>query len=249
MASSRELLNSRPFIWAILAIPSIFLLIAALTAVASDSEMRPAGGQELPGPGGLPIGGPSGQTAGDISPQPPHIDYGGLSGQEIMEIRNPAGTFAAILVALALIMTPLRQVWNTAFVRWLIARRRYFGVAAFCYAVVHLAGYLAILESGARFFQELGAVEVVLGWLSFLIMAALALTSNQLSTRLLGRHWKQVQRAAYVLGAVVLFHWVIAHGPVPAVVIFAPVALLESLRVWRYWRNNRRPVFPPLTAD
>ncbi len=163
----------------------------------------------------------------------------GLSEQEVLEIRERAGTFAAISLALALLMTPLSQLRNSAFLRWLLARRRYFGVACFSFAVLHMALYLVILESAANFVQELGRLEIILGWLAFFIIVPLGLTSNQVSMRILGRKWKRLQQFAYLVGLLVLAHWLLVHGPMPALVFFAPLALLEAIRLWRNWRRSR----------
>ncbi len=200
MAHLKACRNSRFFIWALLALPSIPLLIQFLTGISD----------------GL-----------------------GLSEQEVREIREPAGTFAAIALALALLMTPLYQLRNSAFLRWLLARRRYFGVACFSYALVHMALYLVVLESAADFIQELGAPEIILGWLAFFMIVPLGLTSNQVSMRFLGRNWNRLQRLAYVVGVVVLVHWLLLHGPMPALIFFVPLAILEAIRIGRVWRRAR----------
>ena len=210
MAHLKAFLDSRYFIWALLALPSVPLLIQLLTGVS---------------------------------------DGMGLSEQEARDIREPAGTFAAIALALALLMTPIYQLRNFAFLRWLLVRRRYFGVACFSYAVVHMALYLVVLESAAEFLSELGNLEIILGWLSFFIIVPLGLTSNQVSMRLLGRKWKRLQQSVYVVGLLVLAHWLLVHGPMPALVFFVPLALLEAIRLWRIWKRDRSRRSEPVAAS
>lgn len=173
-------------------------------------------------------------------------DGTGLSEQQAREIREPAGTFAAI--ALSLLMTPIYQLRNSTFIRWLLARRRYLGVACFSYATVHMALYLVALESTAEFVRELGQIEIILGWLSFFIIVPLGLTSNQVSMRLLGRKWKGLQRAAYVVAVLVLVHWTVVHGPMPALIFFVPLAVLEAIRLWRLWKATRLCRSGPVVA-
>ena len=209
MAQFKALLDSRYFIWAILALPSIPLLIQLLTGIS---------------------------------------DGAGLSEQQAREIREPAGTFAAIALSLALLMTPIYQLRNSTFIRWLLARRRYFGVACFSYATVHMALYLVALESTAEFMRELGQIEIILGWLSFFIIVPLGLTSNHVSMRLLGRKWKGLQRATYVVAVLVLAHWVVVHGPMPALIFFVPLAVLEAIRLWRLWKGARLRRSGPVVA-
>ena len=165
------------------------------------------------------------------------------------EIRGFAGQMAAILMVVALLLSPLLQLRRLSFLRWLMQRRRYLGVAAFSYAAVHVALYLLALDSLGEGIADLGAPEIALGWLAFFIFIPLAVTSNQVSARLLGRRWKQVQRLTYLAAVAVLAHWILVeHGPAPAVIFFGPLAMLELFRVWRA-RNGGRQTGQPAGAE
>ena len=161
------------------------------------------------------------------------------------EIRGFAGQIAALLMVVALLLTPLLQLRRLSFLRWLMQRRRCLGVAAFSYAAVHVALYVLALDSLGEGIADLGTAEIVLGWVAFFVFIPLAATSNQVSARLLGRRWKQVQRLTYLAAVVVLVHWVLVeHGPAPAVIFFGPLAALELFRVWRA-RYGVRPTGQP----
>lgn len=69
----------------------------------------------------------------------------------------------------------------------------------------------------------------------------LALTSNDASVRKLGRRWKTLQRFVYLAAVATLAHWLfVSRGVGPALVNFAPLAVLETLRVWRIYRPGAR---------
>jgi sulfoxide reductase heme-binding subunit YedZ len=70
------------------------------------------------------------------------------------------------------------------------------------------------------------------GWIAFLIFAALAITSNDASVRLLKRGWKKLHMLVY-LGALLTFaHWVLtAFDPLLGYIHAGVLAAIETLRV------------------
>jgi sulfoxide reductase heme-binding subunit YedZ len=153
------------------------------------------------------------------------------------------GEWSARLIILALMLTPLAQLFpGRSWVRWLLARRRAFGVAAFGYALLHLLLYVVDMGALAPILAEFSALGIWTGWASFLLLVPLALTSNQASMRLLKTGWKRLQRLAYPAAFLTLLHWMFVHdGIVPALVNFAPLALLQLWRIARRWRGDRLP--------
>ena len=91
--------------------------------------------------------------------------------------------------------------------KWLLKRRRYFGLASFGYAALHLAFY--IRETGDLELVLLESVDLVLmtGWVSFLAFAALALTSNDWSIRRLGIGWNRLHQLVYPATILLFAHW------------------------------------------
>lgn len=92
----RKTIDSRLFIWTLLALPS-FPMVGAL-----------------------------------LSAQP------GPEGKSVSEmLLHPTGEFAARFLIIAMILTPMRMLFpGSGFWRWMMKRRRYFGVAAFAYVKV-----------------------------------------------------------------------------------------------------------------
>lgn len=155
---------------------------------------------------------------------------------------HSTGEWSARLLIAALMLTPLSMLLpGSAWVRWLLSRRRAVGVAAFGYALLHLGLYVADTETLASILAEIGALGIWTGWAAFLLLLPLALTSNQLSMRLLKSGWKRLQRLAYPAAVLTLLHWIYVHdGLLAACVSFAPLMLLQ---VWRLF-GARGAVLP-----
>ena len=158
----------------------------------------------------------------------------------VHNLLEPSGEASARLLILALCATPLSMLfpgwWGS---RFLIRNRRAFGVAAFAYGCLHLVLYVASLNSFAMFWGQIRWTYVWLGWLAFLLMIPLAVTSNNAAMRRMGRGWKKLHRLAYVAAAATYLHWVAIYGGsilVNVTLNFAPILLLTAYRVWRKWR-------------
>jgi sulfoxide reductase heme-binding subunit YedZ len=133
-------------------------------------------------------------------------------------------------------------------VKWLLRRRRSFGVAAFGYALLHLLFYLLEMQTLAGILAEIGALGIWTGWAAFLLMIPLALTSNDFAMRALKAGWKRLQRLAYPAALLTLVHWMFVHdNVVPALLNFAPLAVLELWRVARSLRGHRPAATHPKT--
>ena len=153
------------------------------------------------------------------------------------KLLHPTGEFAARFMIIALMITPLVMLlpsWRGP--RWLLRRRRYLGVAAFCYALVHTLFY--IIDKGAMAFglAELAKTATWSGWVAMLIFVPLAITSTDRWVRRLGRRWKLLQQAVYVAAIATLLHWAALHnwsGVAPALVHFVPLGLLTVFRAYR----------------
>ena len=151
------------------------------------------------------------------------------------ELMHVSGEFSARFMIIALMITPLVVMLpGRRWPRWLLARRRYLGVAAFGYAALHTLAYL--LEIGAldKIVSDVAKLGIWTGWIAFLVFVPLALTSNDASVRFMGPNWKILQRTVYAGAVFTLVHWMFIHNSFGgALVHFAPLALLEACRVWK----------------
>lgn len=153
---------------------------------------------------------------------------------------HPTGEFAARFLLVALVITPLRMLLpRQGWPLWLLRRRRYLGVAAFGYALLHTIFYLIDIGSFSRIAAELLEAGIWTGWIGFFIFIPLAATSNNWAVRRLGGiRWKALQRASYALAVLTLAHWLlVSQGPAGAVAHFGPLAALEGYRLLARWRR------------
>ena len=168
---------------------------------------------------------------------------GALSGGDLEPLLHPSGEFAARFMIIAMMLTPLRMLFpKSNAVLWLMRRRRYFGVAAFCYAALHTLYYVIDLGSLSAVVADIAKFGIWTGWVAFVIFVPMAVTSNSASIRRLGRSWKMLQRFVYPAALATLLHWIFIHNNIgPALVHFVPVAALEIYRIWKTASSSHLP--------
>jgi sulfoxide reductase heme-binding subunit YedZ len=149
------------------------------------------------------------------------------------EFIHATGEFSARLLMVTLAVTPLRRMFpKSRWAIWLLQSRRYFGVAAFAYAVPHLLAYLWKLASLTRVVEQGAEPGMWTGWIALLIFLALAITSNNYSVRKLGRRWKYVHRLAYAAAILTFAHWILtAFDPLSGLIHAGVLVVLEAYRL------------------
>lgn len=166
----------------------------------------------------------------------------GADGRPVTEmLLHPTGEFSARFLIIAMIITPMRMLLPASgFWRWMLKRRRYFGVAAFGYAAFHTALYILDMGSLQAILGEALALGIWTGWLAFFVFAPLAVTSNDWAVRRLGNAWKTLQRWVYLAAIATLLHWIFVHNNIgPALAHFLPLAGLEAYRIWKNFSRGR----------
>lgn len=150
------------------------------------------------------------------------------------EIVHATGVLATQLLILTLAITPLQRLLpRFAWLIWLRRRRRYLGVAAFGYSLIHASVYIG-RQDVERIIGDAKLVWMWTGWIALLLMLILAVTSNDQSMRWLKRRWQLLHRLAYVAAALTFVHWILsAFDPTSGYVYLAILILIESLRLFR----------------
>lgn len=154
-----------------------------------------------------------------------------------------SGEWAARFLIVTLSITPLTMLFKGwEFTRWLRKSRRWLGVAAFGYGLLHVAAYAMGEASLTKILADATRLDYLAGWLAFAVFLPLAATSTDWAVRRLGTWWKPLQRWAYVAAAGVLLHWSLlhgGHGVTAALVNFSPWFALTGYRLW-YWYGRPR---------
>jgi sulfoxide reductase heme-binding subunit YedZ len=168
---------------------------------------------------------------------------GGLGANPIEFITHKTGFWALTFLVASLAVTPLRRIthWNEA-----IKFRRLIGLFAFFYALLHFTTYIVL----DQFFDFHAITEdivkrpyITVGFVAFVCLLALALTSTKGSIRRLGKRWTTLHRVVYAAGALAVLHFYwkrsAKHNTSEPLVFAAILAVLLIARLPLFARRKR----------
>jgi sulfoxide reductase heme-binding subunit YedZ len=163
---------------------------------------------------------------------------GDLGVNPIESITRFTGSWALIILITSLAVTPLRRLtgWND-----LIKFRRMLGLFAFFYALLHFSTYLVLdlfFDFRAIGKDILKRPYITAGFIAFVVMIPLAITSTAAMIRRLGKHWQQLHRLVYVaaIAGVIHFYWLVKADISRPAQYGAVLALLLGYRLFVKWR-------------
>ncbi|WP_420630041.1 sulfite oxidase heme-binding subunit YedZ [Candidatus Leptofilum sp.] len=160
-----------------------------------------------------------------------------------------SGKWGFRFLLLSLAMTPLNRYfgWREA-----IRLRKPAGLWAFGFTAVHFLYYL--IEYQLNRFVWPVQLFIFLGILAFVVLLAMAVTSNKRSMRRLKQNWKRLHCLVYLAGILVGLHAVLATfgskrisvrepDVLPELIVYGVLLLiLLALRLpqaWRLWQKMR----------
>jgi sulfoxide reductase heme-binding subunit YedZ len=163
-----------------------------------------------------------------------------LTADPVQYLERRTGHHAIALLTLALACTPL----NTLF-RWSepLKRRRALGLYAFMYVTIHVLIYLDLDFGLAWSFVLQNFTQdprLIVGLTAFLLLIPLAWTSFDIWKKRLGKNWKRLHTAIYVIAPLGVLHFAwnkkgnlfIAQGDIAQPLIYGlVVVLLLILRI------------------
>lgn len=173
-----------------------------------------------------------------------------LGADPVAEIEHRLGLWALRFLMLTLAITPLRQLtgWNV-----LVRFRRMLGLYAFAYASLHFATYLG-LDLRGYWSQVVADIVkrpyITVGFLAWLLLVPLAVTSTKGWIRRLGRNWARLHKAVYLIAVLAVLHfWWLVKSDVREPALYAAIAaVLLGWRAWKAWRG-RRPTPPKVRTS
>ena len=166
-----------------------------------------------------------------------HLTWGIAAGQlganPIEAVTRGLGDWALRLLLLTLAVTPLRRWLGWS---WLLRLRRMLGLYAFFYALLHLLTYLwfdQFFDWEAILKDILKRPFITVGFVCFVLLIPLAVTSTDAMMRRLGRNWTRLHKTVYVIGVLAVLHfWWMVKADVRDPVFYAAVlAVLLGYRV------------------
>ncbi len=178
---------------------------------------------------------------------------GALSANPVAEIENELGLAALIFLVASLACTPARRLLGWT---WPTRIRRELGLFAFFYASLHVLTYL-VLDQGVDLAAVIEDIAkrpfITVGFLAFVLLVPLALTSTAASIRRLGfRRWTRLHQLAYVAAVLAVVHFIwrvkidLSQPLIYAAVLGA--LLLVRVGVWLRQRSAERASPSPETS-
>jgi sulfoxide reductase heme-binding subunit YedZ len=167
-----------------------------------------------------------------------------LGANPVQFIQHSTGDWTLIFLIITLAITPARKLFHLPA---LIRYRRMVGLFAFFYVCLHFTTYIW-LDQSFDFRAMLQDVEkrrfITVGFLGFVLMIPLALTSTKgWIRRLGGKRWQWLHRTIYIsaIAGVIHYAWLVKSDerkPIQYAVLVG-LLLLYRIVVWVFGR--RRP--------
>jgi methionine sulfoxide reductase heme-binding subunit len=173
----------------------------------------------------------------------------GLGADPIDYVTLRTGFATLLMLMLSLSVTPVRKLtgWN-----WLAPARRTLGLCAFLYVCLHLAIYMVGQEFALGFIVEDVAERpyITAGFIAFLLLVPLALTSTRASIRRLGKRWQKLHRLVYLAAALGVLHflWLVKSDLREPLIFAAVFAVLMAFRVPALLGARKKPAATRRTA-
>ena len=141
---------------------------------------------------------------------------GHLGVDPVRDIEHRLGRTAIYFLMATLTVTPLLRLTRLNLMRF----RQALGLICFTYLLCHVAAWIAF-DMGFLWAQIVKDVikrpYLIFGMIAFLMLLALAVTSNRWSIRRMGAGWRHLHRLIYPAAILAAAHW------------------LWALKVWESW--------------
>ncbi|GAC1322164.1 MAG: hypothetical protein NVS3B11_23610 [Collimonas sp.] len=131
-----------------------------------------------------------------------------LGANPIEFITRSSGDWTLYFLCITLAVTPLRRFtnWN-----WLIKLRRMLGLFAFFYASLHFTTFLwfdHFFDVAEMLKDVVKRPFITVGFIAFILLIPLALTStNGMIRRLGGKRWQWLHRSVYAIAMLGILHF------------------------------------------
>ncbi len=137
--------------------------------------------------------------------------FGSLGADPVKSLQIVTGLAALVLLLVTLAVTPLRRAlsWN-----WLGPLRRTLGLAAFGYLLLHALIYFILDQSlDPRLIWEdtVQHPRIAVGFVAWLLLIPLALTSTDRAIRRMGKRWGRLHRLIYPATFLGVLHYLMVQ--------------------------------------
>jgi sulfoxide reductase heme-binding subunit YedZ len=163
-----------------------------------------------------------------------------LGANPVEFIERHFGKWALIFLCLTLSMTPLRRI--THMNQWILYRRM-LGLFTFFYATVHLLCYIGLDYQFAWIDIKNDIIKhryVLVGFLGWLLLLPLAITSSDKMIRKLKFNWKKLHGLIYLIAILGVLHflWLVKKDITEPLIYAFIIFILFLLRLNIYKRQK-----------
>ena len=163
-----------------------------------------------------------------------------LGANPVEFIERHFGKWALIFLCLTLSMTPLRSI--THMNQWILYRRM-LGLFTFFYATVHLLCYIGLDYHFAWVDIKNDIIKhryVLVGFLGWLLLLPLAITSSDNMMRKLKFNWKRLHRLIYLIAILGVLHflWLVKKDITEPLIYAFIIFILFLLRLTMFKRQK-----------
>ena len=168
-----------------------------------------------------------------------YLDKLGANPVELIE--RHFGKWTLIFLCLTLAMTPLCKLTQNG--QWVLYRRM-LGLFVFFYSTVHLLCYVGIDYQFAWYDMKSDILKhryVLVGFLAWLLLIPLAITSSNKMIQRLRTKWKKLHRLVYLIAILGLLHffWLIKKDMTQPLIYSGVLLILFLLRInFKFLRRN-----------
>ncbi len=162
-----------------------------------------------------------------------------LTAEPVEYILHYTGLWALRILLLTLVMTPLKNITKQSI---FLRLRRMIGLYVFFYVSLHLLVYVW-LDLGFEFSHLwkdiLKRPYITVGFLAWLILIPLAVTSNKRMIRKLGKKWKALHKSVYVVTILACLHflWLVKNDLLEPLIYAGVAFVLLFYRLIKYSRS------------
>ena len=163
----------------------------------------------------------------------------GLGANPIEKISRYTGDWTLRLLLITLAVTPLRILAGVSLVKY----RRMLGLFTFFYVCLHFLNWLVI----DNFFDVESMIKdvikhpyITVGFAAFVLLIPLAVTSTNVMIKRLGKNWKRLHQAVYVVAILGVLHylWLVKADNREPLIYIAILIVLLGVRVWDQARRK-----------
>lgn len=167
----------------------------------------------------------------------------GLGANPIEVITHSTGDWTIILLLVTLSITPLRKLTGQ---HWLIRFRRMIGLFAFFYVCLHFTTYIWLDKffDVGEMIKDVGKRPfITVGFLGFVMLIPLAVTSTQGMIRRLGKKWTSLHRLIYLtaMAGVIHYWWLVKADHLYPAIYAAILTVLLGYRLVSSFIKRARP--------